>query len=179
MTPQRAHAALAASVEELWSAVGELVLIVLEDQPSDSDGLAAADALVERVGELQGEVAAARDALVPVPSEVDLERAASRALAEFGGHLHAAVWQYWAQLRAYEPTAQLRAATRRAGGEWIGWRRSVEETAAVCEARFDHVVSTLRSVVGPPYPSGPTTKAEFLGPIHTSANLPALHRRTS
>jgi hypothetical protein len=118
MTQQRARADLIAAVDDLWAAVGELVLIALEDAPSPSD-LVVVDDLVDTVSGLQGDVAACRDLAM---------------LAELQHQLTGASLRYWRGIRAYEPTAQLRSAVRRRGGEWTAWLGSVQESAVRCEA---------------------------------------------
>jgi hypothetical protein len=127
MTRQRAHAELAGAVGDLWSAVGELVLITLEDAPRPAD-LAVVDDLVDQVSGLQGDVAACRGLLAPGPQALS-----AAALAQLQHLLAGAARRYWRGLRAYEPTAQLRRAARARGGEWTAWLRSVQESAVRCE----------------------------------------------
>jgi hypothetical protein len=130
VTQQHARTELIGVVDELWSAVGELVLITLEDAPLPSD-LAAVDDLVDHVSELQGNVATCRDLLLP-----DVPRVSASALAELQHELAAATYQYWNGIRAYEAVAELRRATRARGGEWTAWFGSVQESAARCEAHL-------------------------------------------
>ncbi|WP_448628557.1 hypothetical protein [Geodermatophilus sp. URMC 64] len=133
MTVQRAVAQLSAAVEELWTAVGELVLIVCEDQP-EREGLAVADQLVESVSEIQGVVADARTRLAAQGTTPEVT-----ALPEIAAALHEASVRYWRDVRGHEPVAQLRAAARTRGGGWPAWRRSVEQSAARCVDPFDSV----------------------------------------
>jgi hypothetical protein len=128
MTQQRARAELIGMVDELWSAVGELVLIALEDAPRPSD-LAVVDDLVDSVSGLQGHVAACRHVLAP-----DSPTLSGAELADLQHQLAAASLQYWRGIRAYEPVAQLRRAARARGSEWTAWFGSVQESAARCEA---------------------------------------------
>jgi hypothetical protein len=137
MTLPAVHAQLTLAVEGLWQAVSELVLIVHEDRPGNAD-LAAVDDLVERVSELQGEVAAARallgdgDLLVP-------------RLPGMAAHLDAALLRYWRDLRSYAALSTLRQAARRQGGELPAWEGSVEASAARCEEPFAVVAATLNA----------------------------------
>jgi hypothetical protein len=140
MSVDRAVGQLSAAVEELWSAVGELVLIVLEDQPQ-GEGLAVGDDLVETVSELQGAVAAARAGLAAGPPGAGL--ADLHTLPEVAMQLRSATARYWRDVRAHEPVAQLRAGTRTRGGEWPSWRRSVEQSAARCAEPFEAVSAAL------------------------------------
>jgi hypothetical protein len=128
MTQQRARADLVAAVHDLWAAVGELVLIALEDTPSPSD-LVVVDDLVDAVSGLQGDVAACQDLLAPISLTLSMQT-----MAALQHQLAAASFRYWRGIRAYEPTAQLRSAARRRGGEWTAWLGSVQESAARCEA---------------------------------------------
>jgi hypothetical protein len=111
---------LAAAVEELWRGVTELVLITLEDQPGDP-APAAVDAFAEQVSELQGEVAAVRTV------------AAGPAGPATWSSLDAVTWRYWQRIRSFDAVACLRTATRRRGGGWPAWQRSVEQSARSCE----------------------------------------------
>jgi hypothetical protein len=129
VTMQAARAQLELAVEGAWAAVGELVLIALEDQPS-AGSLAAADDLAEQVSEIQGALAGARDALTapslspsPLPEVLPVVTAG----------LTEAERRYWQRVRAHGPITHLRVATRRLGGPWPEWRRSVEQTALGCE----------------------------------------------
>jgi hypothetical protein len=167
MTLPDARTRLTVAVEELWDAVGELVLITVEDQPAEG-ALAAADALAEQVSELQGEVAEAREAL----SDADqlgpwLPRAAHA--------IDAATWRYWQGVRAHDPVTRLRAATRRLGEPWPSWQRTTEQSAQRCEEPLASVVHAVRACWIETLP--PTA------PIHLisagSADISNGHRRTS
>jgi hypothetical protein len=131
---------LAAAVEDLWAAVTELALIVMEDQP-DCDGLAVADQLVESVSELQGSVAAARALLGAYASE----ESAITALPQVTGHLRVASDRYWRDLRGHSPVAHLRAGARQRGGDWPSWRQSVEQSTARCAEPFDAVATAVEA----------------------------------
>jgi hypothetical protein len=137
MTLPAAVDGLAASIEDLWQSVSELVLTVHEDRPADSD-LAAVDELSERVSELQGDVAAARtlvraaDPLVPV-----LPRVA--ALLDGAGR------RYWRDVRGYSAVAALRGAARRRGGDLPAWRGAVEAGALRCEHPFAATATALNA----------------------------------
>jgi hypothetical protein len=139
---------LSTAVEDLWSAVCELMLTVASDQPR-GPGLAVTDHWVETVSELQGDVAAARAqlaAMLPttmlpttmlpttmLPTTGLTAAAATPVVATLPDvvvHLHRAGSRYWRDIRGHEPVAQLRAGTRQRGGEWTVWRRSVEQSAA-------------------------------------------------
>jgi hypothetical protein len=127
MTQQRARADLIATMDDLWAAVGELVLIALEDAPSPSD-LVVVDDLVDTVSGLQGDVAGCRDLVSASPA------LSAAMLAELQRQLACASLRYWRGLRAYEPTARLRSAARRRGREWTAWLGSVQDSASRCEA---------------------------------------------
>lgn len=128
MTQQRARAELIRAVEDLWSAVCELVLITLEDAPSPSD-LAVVDDFVDSVSALQGDVAACRELLSPDSPALSVPM-----LADLQHQFAETSLRYWRGIRAYEPMAQLRSAARRRGGEWTAWFGSVQESATRCEA---------------------------------------------
>jgi hypothetical protein len=140
MTVERAVAQLSGAVEDLWAAVGELALIVMEDQPS-GDGLAVADQLVETVSELQGSVAATRTLLAACTPGT-----AIAALPEVVAHLHTASDRYWRDLRSHAPVAQLRASSRQRGGAWPFWRRSVEHSTERCAEPFDSVAAAVDAI---------------------------------
>jgi hypothetical protein len=135
-----AVAQLSAAVEELWAAVAELALIVMEDQPCE-DGLAVADQLVETVSEVQGSVAAARAHLAACTTGGDA--ATLTALPQVTGHLRAAGDRYWRDLRGHATVAHLRAGTRQLGGAWPAWRLSVEQSAERCAEPFDSVAAAV------------------------------------
>jgi hypothetical protein len=139
MTQQSARVDLIAAVDDLWAAVGELVLITLEDAPSPSD-LAVVDDLVDTVSGLQGDVAACRDLLAPACQALP-----AATLAELQHQLAGASLRYWRGIRAYEPAAHLRSAVRRRGGEWAAWLRSVHESSARCEAPLRAAESVCHS----------------------------------
>ncbi len=128
MTRQRARAELTGAIDDLWSAVCELVLIALEDAPQPAD-LAVADDLVDSVSGLQGDVAACRALLTPGSPPLS-----APVLGQLQHQLAGASFRYWRAIRAYEPVAQLRRAARSRGGEWTAWFASVQESAARCEA---------------------------------------------
>jgi hypothetical protein len=168
MTLQNARARLTVAVEELWDAVGELVLITVEDQPGQGS-LAAADAFAEQVSELQGGVAEARQAL----SEADelglwLPRAADA--------IAAATWRYWQEIRAHRPVMQLRAATRRLGGPWPSWQLTAEQSAQRCEGPLASVVDAARACWVETIPTpAPSLHSVPAGP----GDIGNLQRRTS
>jgi hypothetical protein len=135
MTLLAVHAQLTASVEALWQAVSELVLTVHEDRPGETD-LAAVDDLGERVSELQGEVAAARELLQ------DGDLLVPR-LPEVAAHLDVALLRYWRDLRSYPAVSALRQGVRRQGGESPIWEATVEASAARCEEPFAVIAATL------------------------------------
>jgi hypothetical protein len=137
MTLPDAASRLAASVDELWQAVSELVLTVHEDRPAGTD-LAAVDELSERVSELQGEVAATRDLLRPGEPLVPV-------LPDIAAHLDAAHRRYWRDMRGYAPVAALRAVSRRRGGDLPPWRGAVEASAERCEAPFAATANALNA----------------------------------
>jgi hypothetical protein len=167
MTLQDARARLIVAVEELWDAVGELVLITVEDQPAHGS-LAAADALIEQVSELQGEVAEARQVLSDADQPGPWLPRTTRAV-------DAATWRYWQRLRAHDPVARLRAATRRLGEPWPSWQRTTEQSAQRCEEPLASVVHAVRACWIETLASAP--------PIHLlpagSGDIGNVHRRTS
>jgi hypothetical protein len=135
-----AVAQLGAAIEDLWGAVTELALIVMEDQPCE-DGLAVADQLVETVSEVQGSVAAARAHLTACSTGG--EAATLTALPQVTGHLRAAGDRYWRDLRGHATVAHLRAGSRQLGGAWPAWRLSVEQSAERCAEPFDSVAAAV------------------------------------
>jgi hypothetical protein len=130
---------LSAAVDQLWGAICELALVVLEDQP-EAEGLAVTDQLVETVSEVQGAVAEAR-ARLAVGSSRGLP--AVTELAPAVAALRAAVVRYWRDVRGHEAVAALRAGTRLRGGEWPAWRRSAELSALRCAEPMDDVAAAL------------------------------------
>jgi hypothetical protein len=134
---------LSAAVDALWDAVTELTIIVNEDQPC-GDGLAVADQLVESVSELQGAVAEARAHLATAGRAAPAPEALAT-LPLVVGHLQQATTRYWRDVRDHQRVTQLRAATRRRGGEWPGWRHSVESSAARCADPLDSVADALEA----------------------------------
>jgi len=137
MTLEDARTRLAVAVEELWDAVNELVLITVEDQPSEGS-LAAADAFAEQVSELQGEVAEARRVLSDAEKPGPWLTPAAEAI-------DAATWRYWQRIRAHEPVTRVRAATRRLGEPWPSWQRTTEQSAQRCEEPLASVVHAVRA----------------------------------
>lgn len=158
MTTPQTVAALAAALDEVWSAVGELVLIVHEDRPLQAD-LAFLDDFAEQVSEIQGDVAAACRILVPGPQ--------LGALPVVATHLGAAERRYWRSVRGHPTVVELRLAARRVGGEFAGWRRSVERSAEHCEAPLvaaaDALLRCWREICGEP-PDPPPPGDDPLGP---------------
>jgi hypothetical protein len=138
VTLQTAYCGLSDAVAQLWSAVAELALIALEDRPA-SDGLAVADDIAEQVSELQGAVAELRDLLGRSPVDL-LPR-----LPAVQAQLDAATVRYWQRLRAHDPIARLRSATRRRGGEWVAWQRSVERSTRNCIEPLSNTAGALNS----------------------------------
>jgi hypothetical protein len=136
MTMQSARAQLELAVEEAWSAIGELVLIALQDQPT-AGSLAVADAVAEQISEIQGDLDGARFALADRADLVDVLPAVMAGLDQ-------AALRYWQRVRAHGPTAQLRDATRRLSGPWPSWRRSVEQSAHRCEQPFAQTAAALQ-----------------------------------
>jgi hypothetical protein len=140
VTVDRAVDQLAVAVEDLWAAVTELALIVMEDQPT-GDGLAVADQLVESVSEVQGSVAAARAQLAASTHG----EAAITAMPQVTVDLRAASDRYWRDLRGHATVAHLRAGSRQRGGEWPSWRSSVEQSTARCAEPFDAVAAAVEA----------------------------------
>jgi hypothetical protein len=136
---QEAVGRLSSAVDQLWDAVSELALIVLEDQP-EAEGLAVTDQLVETVSEVQGAVAEAR-AWLAVGSSRGLPPVTELAPAVVA--LRAALVRYWRDVRGHEAVAALRAGTRQRGGEWPAWRRSAEVSALRCAEPMDDVAAAL------------------------------------
>ena len=177
MTLQDASARLAGSVEELWAAVGELVLIVAEDQPRGPGpgGLAVADDLLEAASEVQGDVAAARALLVPEDPAAFVRR-----LPDVAGHLTAAARRHRGRFLDHPPVARLRSAAHRRGGEWPSWQRSVELTARRCGERADDCGDALLAcwrevvqiLVPPPDLTAPTAGARTGAPPNPSRRVP-------
>jgi hypothetical protein len=142
VTVDSAVAQLSAAVEELWTAVTELALIVMEDQPCE-DGLAVADQLVETVSELQGSVAAARAHIAACTAGGEVTTLTT--LPQVTVQLRAASDRYWRDLRGHPTVAHLRAGSRQRGGEWPSWRHSVEQSTARCAEPFDSVATAVEA----------------------------------
>jgi hypothetical protein len=111
---------LTGAVDELWIAVGELVIVLAEDQPQDPDGLAVADDLLEAASEIQGVLHDLRShpgntgpagTLALLEGLLDLER------------------RFAERFTAADAVGRLRSSTRRRAGQWPVWRRSVEAGA--------------------------------------------------
>lgn len=125
-----------AAVDQLWSAMGELAIIALEDQP-ESPALAAADHLAEEVSELQGELACARTLLSGKDGRVSSGLPEVFVLlAQFDRRLDRGV-------RSHEAVERLAAAASRAGREWPAWHRSVLDSADRLDAPRDDVTIAL------------------------------------
>jgi hypothetical protein len=164
VTLQGAQAALATAVEELWSAVTELTVIAQEDRPL-SDGLAVADDLAEQASELQGEVAAVRNAVRTNGADLTFAR-----LPEVQAELDAAARRYWQRIRAYDSVANLRRAVLRRGAEWTAWQRSVDQSARRCAEPLAASVAALNTcwqevcqlltVAAASHPAGPPPSDE-------------------
>jgi hypothetical protein len=138
MTLQIATAELHQAVEKLWDALSELVLICFEDQP-DSSGLAGADQLAEQISEVQADVAAARELCV------QRDRAVAEWLAPADQHLRQAGVRFWRDVQAAVPVNRLQAATRRAGGQWPAWHRSVLQSAERLNGPLDEVAAAMNT----------------------------------
>ena len=134
---QTAHATLTEAVASLWSSIGELAIIVHEDQPA-AEGLAAAESLGEEVGDLQGAVAGAIELL----AEPALFQGQAASVAQ---QIDAARARYWSELRAAEPVLARRQAARRAGGNWPAWLHIVEQSARRCEEPIAAVDTALNT----------------------------------
>jgi hypothetical protein len=159
MTQQRARADLIAAVDDMWSAVCEFVLIALEDAPTPSD-LAVVDDFVDSVSALQGDVAACRELLSPDSPALSVPM-----LADLQHQLAETSLRYWHDIRAYEPTAQLRSAARKRGGEWTAWFGSVQESATRCAAPLQAAEAACHLAWG--------ELAELQrGPVRDSESLP-------
>jgi hypothetical protein len=138
MSLAEAEREIAATLDELWFVVCELVVTVHEDRPVGSD-LAVVDDLAERVSELQGGVNEARELaqrVDPVTRPQQLDGIAS-VLARTETY-------FWRELRAHTPVAHLRAAARSRGPEWQAWRRSVEEATSRCEEPLENAGKAVR-----------------------------------
>ncbi|MEV6344854.1 hypothetical protein [Actinoplanes sp. NPDC051851] len=137
LTLPAAASQLATSVDELWRSVSELVLTVEEDRPEGLD-LAAVDEFSERVIEMQGSVASARDLLRPGAPLVPV-------LPEVAASLDDAHRRYWRDMRGYAAVAALRGASRRHGGGLPAWRGAVEASAERCEAPFARTAEAVNA----------------------------------
>jgi hypothetical protein len=138
MTLQNATEELRRTVETLWEAVSELVLICFEDQP-DSSGLAGADQLAEHISEIQADVAAARELCARG------DHAAAEWLAPVDRHLHQAGLRFWCDVQAAVPVNRLKAATRRTGGQWPAWHRTVLLSAERLSGPLDEVAAAMNT----------------------------------
>jgi hypothetical protein len=138
MTLQNSAACLQRAVASLWDAVSELALICFEDQP-DSAGLAGVDDLSERISELQADVAAARE-LCARP-----DRPLADWLAPSDQHLRRADLAFWRDLQAAVPLNRLQVITRRAGGQWPAWLRSIRQSAERVKEPLNDVTAALNA----------------------------------
>jgi len=139
MTLRLAQAELSSAVERLWSVVGDLVLITLEDQP-EGEAPAAFDDLVNEVSEIQASVAAARTTMRAGDDE-----ALGYRLAETGAQLDVARTRYWRSFRSYEAGVVHHLAARRAARQWPGWWDSVERSASACEGPFEDATAAMHA----------------------------------
>jgi hypothetical protein len=150
MSLESALARLRSCCRDLSLAVSELVTIVHEDRPPDSD-VAVIDALTETVSELQSSAVAAAELVDHV--------AEPRALPARLGAIDAAVADcattYWRDLRAFRPISQLRVAARRGDLEWRTWQKSVEASQQRCELPLFETHAAVRTAW--------TEAAEILG----------------
>src|SRR5262249_28348189 len=108
---------LLAAVEALWQSVCEVALTALEDRPGSAD-LAVVDDVCDRVLDLQGAIAVARDLLAadPSPSGANWPEIAAR--------LDQARTMYW-QLCSHDAESKVRQAIRPGGTELRAWHDSL------------------------------------------------------
>ena len=124
----------------LDQAVSELVMIVHEDRPAQSQ-IAMIDHLAEVVSELQGAAvqAAQRVAAISEP----------RLLAGELWYVDEAVADcaetYWRDLRAFAPVQELRRTAYARGLEWRTWEGSIELSLLRCETPLLHTTNAVRA----------------------------------
>jgi hypothetical protein len=135
MTLHAAQTQLAASVEDLWAHLAELVVITLDDQPEPNAPMAFDD-LVNEVSEIEGAVDAVRTGIRD-------ESSFAARLPEIAVSLDSARSTYWRTFRSFDSVARLRVAARRRNGKWPGWLDSVEKSADACEKPFDAATAAL------------------------------------
>jgi hypothetical protein len=127
-------------VAALNSTVAELVMIVYEDRPTDSE-LAVVDHLGEVVSELQAGVIGASTELAAV---VDTRQLPER-LPSIDKALSECALRYWRDLRSYEARAELRRSGRSRGVEWRTWQGSLEASELRCEKPLAGALATVRA----------------------------------
>ncbi|BBY18501.1 hypothetical protein MLIT_40930 [Mycolicibacterium litorale] len=126
--------------DALRSAIAELVMTVHEDRPVNSD-IAAMDALLEVVLELQATAAAAGERLDAAVDARDLPVVlvdVQQAVAE-------CALRYWRDLRSYGPMSRMRSTARARGYEWRTWQNSVEQSQLRCEPPLQRSVETVHT----------------------------------
>jgi hypothetical protein len=127
-------------VAALNSTVAELVMIVHEDRPTDSE-LAVVDHLGEVVSELQAGVVEASTELAAI---VDTKHLPER-LPAIDNALSDCALRYWRDLRRYEARAELRRSARSRGVEWRTWQGSLEASELRCEEPLTGALATVRA----------------------------------
>lgn len=134
---------LRSGTDELRHSIAELAMIVDLDRPSASatDEAAVIGALSEYVTELQASIESVGDTLAGLGES----RALPQVLPEIDSALAAASLRYWRQLRAHEPTAELRRTARHRGKEWLRWLQSVETSEFRCEGALLDLQTTMQS----------------------------------
>jgi len=159
MTMQRALTQLDGALVELWCAVGELIIIVVESQPQPAKkaaglelvdlrsilrvdrprpvGLAVVDDMAALVSDIQGDVAAARTYLAADAAH-ELPR-----LSSINERVQAVNLRYWHKLRTFDAIAQLKASTRRAEPEWVTFEKTLVASIIRCQAPLENVVVAM------------------------------------
>jgi hypothetical protein len=143
MSLESAQAQLRTHCRNLGLAVSELVTIVHEDRPADSD-VAVVDALTETVSELQASAMAAGELVDRVADP----RALPGRLGAIDAAVAACVTTYWRDLRAFGPISELRVAARRGRLEWRTWQLSVEDSQHRCELPLLETQAAVRAAWG-------------------------------
>ena len=140
MSMTTALAELQSANSALQQTIAELVMTVHEDRPSDSD-IAAVDALLEVVSEVQASAAAAGaeiDAITAV-------QAMPLALARVHSATSECALRYWRDLRSHGALSRLRTAARGRGIEWRTWQGSVEQSESRCEAPLQRSMESVET----------------------------------
>jgi hypothetical protein len=140
MSMTTALAELQSANSALQQTIAELVMTVHEDRPRDSD-IAAVDALLEVVLEVQASAAAAGAEIDSIADVRDLPLA----LARVHSATSECALRYWRDLRSHGALSRLRSTARRRGIEWRTWQGSIEQSELRCEAPLQRSLASVET----------------------------------